>query len=294
MDENSRDVVREIDIVKIRVINPRVRTRKSFRELRDSIEKLGLKRPITVTRRSGKDGFEFDLVCGQGRIEACQSLGYLTIPAIVRELSVQDCLLQSLVENCARRKRDPLEYLQNVEVLVERGYKVAHIATKTGLSPKYVSGVVGLLEKGERRLVRAVEGGRIPISVAVEIAEADDAELQTALMKAYESKELNGRQLVNAKQVIAQRTRGGKGYASDLGRKSTRTANAVYKAFRDDVDRKRLMIGKANTAAEALLFVAQAMRTLIAEEEFLALLKDEGLDEIPRNLANRIKPEKVA
>ena len=59
----------------ITVVNPRVRNRKSFREVVDNIAELGLKRPITVAARQSEEGVRYDLVCGQGRLEAFQELG---------------------------------------------------------------------------------------------------------------------------------------------------------------------------------------------------------------------------
>ena len=103
-----------IPIDRITVINPRVRNRKSFRDIVENIDAIGLKKPITVARRDGPDGPRFDLVCGQGRLEAYQALGETTIPAIVRDVDTEECLLQSLVENCARRRHEPAELLQDV------------------------------------------------------------------------------------------------------------------------------------------------------------------------------------
>src|SRR3546814_5827062 len=57
----------------ITILNPRVRNKRIFQELVNSIAHLGLKKPITVSQRPGKT--RFDLVCGQGRLEACIALG---------------------------------------------------------------------------------------------------------------------------------------------------------------------------------------------------------------------------
>src|SRR3546814_11432899 len=62
-----------------------------------------------------------------------------------------------------------------------------------------------------QRLLRSVESGQIPISVAVEIAEADDQGIQQALQRAYETNLLRGRKLLIAKKIVEQRRRQGKG-----------------------------------------------------------------------------------
>src|SRR5689334_20461320 len=125
--------VATIPIDKIRVLNPRSRNRRVFREVIESIAAVGLKRPITVARRDRPEGTEYDLVCGQGRLEACQSLGQTTIPALVVEADDQQCMVMSLVENLARRQHRAIDLLRDIQGMKHRGYSETAIAAKTGL-----------------------------------------------------------------------------------------------------------------------------------------------------------------
>ncbi|MCQ1574621.1 ParB N-terminal domain-containing protein [Neorhizobium galegae] len=80
-----------IPIDRIRILNPRERDKRKFRLLVENISKVGLKRPITVSKRStGENETNYDLVCGQGRIEAFVALGQTHIPAMVIEASKND------------------------------------------------------------------------------------------------------------------------------------------------------------------------------------------------------------
>lgn len=280
-----------IPIDSIAVVNPRVRNRRIFGEITANIEQLGLKRPITVARRADPDGPQYDLVCGQGRLEAYQALGQREIPALVVEASAEDCLVMSLVENCARRQHLALDLLHDIEGLKRRGYKETEIARKTGLSLEYVRCVIRLLEKGEHRLLRAVESGQIPVSVAVDIAETDDAGTQRALHQAYEGKVLRGRKLLIAKRIVEQRRRRGKGLrTTGPKRGSTISTDALLRAYRQDADKKRLLTRKAEATRDRLVFVTEALRKLLSDENFVTLLRAEGLDTLPRNLADRLPP----
>ena len=279
-----------IPIDRITVINPRVRNRKSFRDIVENIDAIGLKKPITVARRDGPDGPRFDLVCGQGRLEAYQALGETMIPAIVRDVDPEECLLQSLVENCARRRHEPAELLQDVAGLKERGYSDAEIAEKTGLTLAYVKCVIHLIAKGEQRLLRAVETGQLPITVAMDIADADDRDVQAALKLAYEKNLLRGRKLMNAKRLLELRLKHGKG---PMKRKASTTPNAVFQAYRDDADRKQMLVQKAEATKGTLIFITEALRSLFGNEHFVALLRAEHLDTLPRNLANRIRRKEL-
>lgn len=111
----SRDRVTLIPIAQIHILNPRSRNKKIHRELIENIKTVGLKRPITVSRRTVLQGLlSYDLVCGQGRLEAFLSLEATEIPAFVIDAVEEDCLVMSLVENVARRQHRPIDLMNEV------------------------------------------------------------------------------------------------------------------------------------------------------------------------------------
>jgi ParB family transcriptional regulator, chromosome partitioning protein len=280
--------VQLIPIDRITVINPRIRGRKSFKGIVENVGSVGLKKPITVARRDSGEGTRYDLVCGQGRLEAYEALGETHIPAIVRDAEIEECLLHSLVENCARRRHDPVELLHDVTGLKQRGYTDIQIAEKTGLTLAYVRCVIHLAEKGEQRLLQAVETGQLPITVAIDIADSDDQDIQAALRSAYEKNLLRGRKLMYAKQLLERRLKHGKGPMVKSKRTARATPNAVYQAYRDDADRKQMLVQKAEATKAALTFVCEALRSLLANEHLVALLRAEHLETLPRNLTIRL------
>lgn len=283
------DQVPQVELVpidRITVVNPRVRNRKVFREITDNIAQLGLKRPVTVIRRDNGD--RYDLVCGQGRLEAYQALGQVEIPALIVEAGEEDSLVMSLVENLARRQHRAIDLLRDISGLKQRGYNEYEIATKTGLTLEYAKGVIKLLENGETRLLRSVETGLIPVSVAVAIADTDDAGVQDILQKAYESRQLRGRRLLMAKRLIESRRRRGKGLRGSYHRTGLVSSDALLRAYRDDAEKKRLLVRKAEATRDRLVFMTEAIRKLFADENLVTLLRAEGLDTLPKNLADRL------
>jgi ParB family chromosome partitioning protein len=289
MPSDSAPSVELIPVELITVINPRARNAKVFREIIANIAELGLKKPITVTRREHPDGVRYDLVCGQGRLEAYRALGQREIPAIIVEAQTDDCLVMSLVENLARRQHRAIDLLHDIEGLKRRGYSELEIARKTDLSLEYVRGVIHLLEHGEHRLLRAVESRQIPVSIAVQIAETDDADVQHALQQAYESNQLRGRKLLAVKHLIEQRRRRGKGFKSgSLKQNQGVSSAALIRAYREEAEKKRHLVRKAEATRDRLVFVTEALRKLYADDNFVTLLRAEGLDTLPRNLAARL------
>ncbi|WP_299047737.1 plasmid partitioning protein RepB C-terminal domain-containing protein [uncultured Tateyamaria sp.] len=280
-----------VPIDAITVVNPRVRNQKVFEEIKANIAELGLKRPITVAVRETEDGDEpnYELVCGQGRMEALKALGKSEIPAIVINASSEDCLVMSLVENLARRHHHSLDLLRDIRRLKEGGYSVREIAAKTQLSTKYVHGVIKLLESHEHRLLRAVESGRIPVSVAVDIADADDVEVQSVLRQAYEKKLLRGGSLLRAKRLVEARQKHGKGRASSDGRsRKSMSVESILKTYENDVEKKKMLLRKAHATRSEMLFLLQSLKTLMADENFVTLLRAEGLASLPKTIADRL------
>ena len=272
----------------IRILNPRSRNQQIFARLVENIANLGLKRPITVTVA----GDHFDLVCGQGRFEAFKVLGESKIPCVVVSARDADRYLISLVENLARRKHSNRDLLNAINVLAERGYSIKQIAAKTCLDSTYIAGILILLRQGEERLIAAVEKGWLPISVATVVARSNDAEVQTAMLEAYETGTLKGEQLIKVRRLVDRRRAQGKcyGHGAHSADRLT-TPRKLLKAYQQEVRRQRLMIKKADVSEQRLLFVVSALRKLLADDYFCSLLRSEGIGDMPQVLAERVAVE---
>jgi len=283
--------VKMIPIDRINVLNPRARNQKVFYDIASNITQVGLKRPITVTAcRSGAADKDYDLICGQGRIEAFVACGQTHIPALIIDANEEQALIMSLVENLARRQHRAMDLLQGVEILQKQGYDGRTIAEKTGLTYEYVKGILNLMERGEERLLAAVESGHMPISLAIKVAEAPDND-QRALQEAYETKQLRGTRLLLAKRLIESRKRRGKTFAGARpnhrgGPDKALSARDILKVYQREVDRKQVLTRKADMVNNRLMFITEALRQLLGDNNFSNLLRAEGLTTLPKPLAS--------
>lgn len=290
------DEVQMIPIDQIRVVNPRHRDQKKFALIVQSIRNLVLKKPIQVRPRppkEAKDGKEYDLICGQGRIEACRSLGFTQIPAIVVEVTEDECLLMSLVENMARRFTSPLTMMNEINRLKELGYSNVEIGKKLDVPDTTVGGYLALQKAGEERLLDAAMCGRIPLGVAMDIARTDGVETQRELLKAYESKQLNLLSIRTVKRLMQQRRFMGK--QREPGRrqrKALTSAESLVNAYRKESQRQKLVIKKARVCDEKLVFIVSAMSKLLADEHFVTLLKAENLFTMPKHLWAQVQSKR--
>jgi ParB family chromosome partitioning protein len=278
-----------IPVAQVRVANPRDRNRVAWQAIVASIRAVGLKKPISVSRRAAPDseGNLFDLICGQGRLEAFMELKEELIPAIIAEASEADQHLMSLVENIARRPPSNKAIFFEIRALLERGYDQQTISGKLGLTRNYVSGVIHLITHGESKLIERVERGDLPITVAVAIANGNDEAVQTALADGYTSGEFRGPRLKAIRRLLKQRKVGA---ASGVEPPSTKalTGPALVKLYKDRIFEQQKLVARADRIREELLVVASAMRSLFADEDFRTVLKAENLLDMPEQLHNRM------
>lgn len=287
-----KDEVKMVPIDRIRILNPRHRDRKKFALIVQSIQNLGLKKPIQVSLRTAGEADEpgYDLVCGQGRIEAFTALGHKEIPAIVVEVSKEERLLRSLVENMARRFPNALTLINEIERLKTQGYTNVQIGKKLDIADTTIGGYLALKRAGEERLLDAAISGRIPLGVAVDIAKADSVETQRGLLKAYENKQLNMVSIRAVKRLIDQRRFIGKKRDSNhrSGRKGLTSAESLVSAYRRESQRQKLMVKKARICDAKLVFIVTAFQRLLADENFVTLLRAEGLSTMPKYLWDKV------
>jgi ParB family chromosome partitioning protein len=286
--------VRMIPVKQISILNPRQRGRKKFGQIVHNIGSLGLKKPITVSHVSGQNGdARYELICGQGRLEAYIALGQEEIPAIVVDGTKEDLLLMGLAENLARRRHTSVELVREISALKERGYSHSEIAQKTDLESSYVRAILQLLNKGEDRLLQAVDRGQLPVSIAIIIATSDDKAIQRALQEAYEKKDLRGKALLRARYLIETRRARGKKprQAEQPTPQKPVSSEELLKVFQAETMKQKMVVQKAQICETRLLFAMSALKQLFLDEHFVTLLRAEALDSVPEFVAQQIEAE---
>ena len=126
-------------------------------ELAQSIKENGVIQPIIV-RQSPVIGYE--ILAGERRYRASLLAGLTSIPAVVKQLSDQEMMVQSIIENLQRENLNPIEEARAYESLVEKGFTHAEIADKMGKSRPYISNSIRLLSLPEQ-ILSEVENGKL-------------------------------------------------------------------------------------------------------------------------------------
>jgi ParB family transcriptional regulator, chromosome partitioning protein len=116
----------------------------SLAELAASIANSGVLQPILV--RSAEGG-RFHLIAGERRWLAAQRAGMATIPAVVRQVSNEQALEMTIVENLQREDLNPMDHARAFERLGrEFGLTQEQMAQRTGKDRASIANYLRLLK----------------------------------------------------------------------------------------------------------------------------------------------------
>ena len=270
-----------IDVNCIRVVNSRNRDAKKYNEIITSIESLGLKTPIVVSEREKLDGKQFyDLVCGEGRLNAYKQAKESKIAARILAVGDEDLLLMSLVENMARRQPSKTAIVQEIERLSAEKYSIVDIAKKTGYSPTYIGKLKMLVDRKERHFLTAVLSGKMPISVAITLSECNgDSEIQNYLNEAYENGEVKGKSLKYMKDILWRRKNGNK-----LKYKSKYNNETVIAECKAEIKRGVAFLKKVQRCENNLAYLKGALMKILDDSCFTDLMITQEITDIPEQI----------
>ncbi|EAD5868011.1 ParB/RepB/Spo0J family partition protein [Listeria innocua] len=128
---------------------------KAINELRDSIKIHGVLQPIIL--RNTDKGYE--IVVGERRYRAAKEAKLKEIPAVVRDLTEEEMMELSVIENLQREDLSPLEEAESYQFLMKKlGLTQAKLAERVGKSRPYIANFVRLLTLPEEVQVMLRDG----------------------------------------------------------------------------------------------------------------------------------------
>jgi ParB family chromosome partitioning protein len=142
-------------------------------ELAQSIAATGVVQPVVVRELAGG---RYQLIMGERRWRASQAAGKATIPAIVRQVSDEQALEMTIVENLQRADLNPMEQARAFERL-GREFKLTQeqMAVRTGKDRASVGNFIRLL-KLPVQVQGLVESGQLSFGHARALLALESAE----------------------------------------------------------------------------------------------------------------------
>lgn len=269
---------RSISTEKIKVINSRDRDQEQFNINVESIDHVGLLKPVRVNDKFLERTGCYELICGEGRLLAHQRLGRTEIIAEIVTCSRKEAYLQSLVENIARTKPGSMDFARELKRLHDEGWSYERIGRVACKSESYIRQYITLVKKGEDRLIRGVEQGIFPIAFAIQVAGSDNGKMQTLLMDAFDEGLVSSQNFAQARKIISARSRAAKSKSNANGEY---TVQQLKHDIEDATRVKTSYVREAKGKENRFMTLLTGIVSLWSDAELLQILTEEHLQERP-------------
>jgi ParB family transcriptional regulator, chromosome partitioning protein len=192
----------DIDLIDPSPYQPRTRfSETALEELAQSIRSSGIIQPL-VLRRVGS---RYQLIAGERRWRAAQRAELLRVPVVVREVTDEQALELTLVENIQREDLNPIEQARAFDRLMEEFHLTQdEVATRTGKDRVTVANSVRLLSL-EAPLLNWIEEGKMTAGHGRALLAIEDRKLRHDLALKASRGKLTVRQL---ERMATRRSRG--------------------------------------------------------------------------------------
>jgi len=282
--KSVRDVI-EIKIDKIKIINPRQRDPAKFEENVESIRRQGLKRPIVVNTRYIPEHSKYELVCGQGRIEAFQKLGHTTIPALTVDVDRETAYVMSIAENATRMTPPPIWFAQVIKGLADTGMPIEQISVILDRTPDKIKDYLLLIEHGDKLLIEAVEQGKVSASAAFMIVKEPIPELQRLLTDCVENNVFDYSDVPAVRKLIKQRLRFQQENNSNRSGKTPYgelSIETLRKEIRRTLDKQENFVRRSRRYENQIMILIEAFTRLNNDPDWVSLLRNQKLTDFPK------------
>lgn len=156
--DDRKNLILYLDIneIKPNINQPRKRfDDEKIDELATSIETYGVIQPIVI--RQAEVGYE--IVAGERRWRAARKANLKVVPCILKELTEEENMVISIIENMQREDLNPIEEAEALQQMIERfGFSQEQVSKSVGKSRPYITNALRLLKLPEAVREYVVEG----------------------------------------------------------------------------------------------------------------------------------------
>jgi len=165
----------------------------NLEDLKQSIKEKGVIQPLLVRRQ----GDSYELIAGERRLRAAQSLGLTEVPVIVKNAADQDSLELALIENIQRQELNAIEEAHAFQYLMDKFQMTQdRVGEAVGKSRVTIANTLRLL-KLPQEIQAEMKQGRISFAHGRALLEIEDENYQRKLAQEIISKRLSVRELEN-------------------------------------------------------------------------------------------------
>jgi ParB family chromosome partitioning protein len=238
----------DVDVDSIKFFVRRSRSTGAYSRLKESIKELGLKQPIHVKdisqwvpsarSRPGGGHYKYELICGQGRLQAFRELGWRRIPAMVIDVPENEIVGRFLAENVMRKKLSWYDKAQLVKRDVDAEMDIEAIKEKYFVTTGQVYKYLRILRQASGKLLSQSEIEKLSMNQAEDLTSVD-AKTQEIVVEVLKEEQLDTSQIKSL--VRRAKELGQSGAISKTGLKaSLRNLQKSLKEIHNRLKTKRL------------------------------------------------------
>lgn len=153
---------------------------ETLKEMSNSMKLYGVLQPLLVTKLPNG---RYQIVAGERRYRAAMKANLKTVPAIIKDLPVEEIKAISLIENIQREDLNAIEAAEGIkELMTNHGLTQEAVADRIGKSRPYVTNLLRLLTLPEE-VLEMVKNGKISSGHARALVTIDNKEFLINLAK---------------------------------------------------------------------------------------------------------------
>jgi ParB family chromosome partitioning protein len=199
----NKNSILYLDINEIKPNNNQPRKRfddEKIDELAASIETYGVIQPIVLR----KSDIGYEIVAGERRWRAARKANLKKIPCILKELTEEENMVISIIENMQREDLNPIEEAEALQQMIEKfGLSQEQVSRSVGKSRPYITNALRLL-KLPFEVRDYVQEGKLTNGHARAIAGIADETMQVAVADKAVEEGLSVREVENLAKTIGE------------------------------------------------------------------------------------------
>jgi len=251
-----------------------------YARLKESIREIGLKVPIGVRdmsdrpkkerRRQGAGGYyRYELVYGQGRLQAFRQLGFEKIPAMLVDVSEEEIVGRFLAENVMRRNFSWREKAKLIEYDVEENeLTVEDVAQRYYITVSHAKKYLRIIRGASDKTLSRADDGEIDMNLAEKLTTLSKED-QDSVIEVLDERQLDKSAIVHLVDQAAKiRSNGARRVTKSELAQSIDDLNSQHRKCRERFKLKRFEFGLG----------PQHLFQMAEDELFVSRARDAGID----------------
>ena len=228
----------------------RAREQTAYGRLKESIANVGLKTPIGVrditdrpkSKRKAPSGnyYKYELVYGQGRLQAFKELGIDKIPSIVVDVKEEEIVGRFLAENMLRRKLSWKEKAKLIEYDVStNGLDYEQVSNKYSVSVSHAKKCLRVLNGVSKKVLDKAEEKEFGLGLTEKLVKITKED-QDVVIDVFDEEKLDKSAITHLVDAANKQKKQGKSVTKDSLKQAVADINDELRSLRSRYKLKRM------------------------------------------------------